>query len=368
LASHSICTSQDGLDVSGGLDEGGNTDGPVGSVEAGKRSVSAGQLLLPSTCPVRLDDIRESLSKGILLKKAFQRDFQEGLEKRCPVNKAKRSKSYGGSDRGATTTNSTNCAQTKQLEISSEHEKASEDFSVFSPRSYLQEYHCKWDDEDELHINFFHEAYGSINKQETMIEVSGGPILCQLISARNKVDSIVFTDFLPENLCEIRHWKEANKAAFNWDRYFKYILKLENGQFAKSVAEMKAQLREKLGRFEHSDVLTDNPPQYSPSQFDIVSSHFCAESITSKRDLFQKAVKNTVRLATPNGYLVMSFLKNARTYDVGDVAFAAYPVDEKEVIDLFKDLGFKTLLVRSINADDRRTYAGAFSILAQRVG
>jgi len=248
-----------------------------------------------------------------------------------------------------------------------QNEKASEDFSIFSPKSYLQEYHCKWDDEDELHINFFHEAYRSIDKQETMIEVSGGPILCQLISARNKVESIVFTDYLEANLCEIRNWKEASKEAFNWDEYFKYIFKLEHGAFAKSVSDMKAQLRSKLRSFEHSDVLTDSPPQYSPSHFDVVSSHFCAESITSQREPFEKAVRNTVRLCKPNGFLVMSFLKNARAYDVGEVAFASYPVDEKEVMALYKELGFKTLLVRSTNADERRSYAGAFSILAQRV-
>ena len=156
------------------------------------------------------------------------------------------------------------------------------DYSLFNARDYLDDHYVgDWDSEDTFLIEFLHEAYQSLRPRQTMLEVGGGPTIYQLISARNRVESIVFSDYLKENLQEVKNWKNRSPNAFDWDSYFEEIAKLEGSAGNISIDQMKEELRKKLVSFAHCDVFKEFPlPFRVVKTFDIVSTHFCVDAVS----------------------------------------------------------------------------------------
>ena len=63
-------------------------------------------------------------------------------------------------------------------------------------------------------------------KRNTLLELGGGPTLYQLFSLAEVVDEIHFTDYVDDNLHEVRKWLEKERGAFNWRPYAKAALML----------------------------------------------------------------------------------------------------------------------------------------------
>jgi NNMT/PNMT/TEMT family len=242
--------------------------------------------------------------------------------------------------------------------------KGTQDFKLFSPPAYLDAYYSNWDVEDDFHMTFLHAAYKSIPKQEKLLEIGGGPAIHQLVSARHKVERITFGEYLSANRHEILKWKKGDATAFNWDPYFEYAARLENSN--ESIADMKQTLRSKLRNIVPCDILRQPPMlRHSNRLYDIVSVHFCAESITSKREEFHTAMSNILSFLNPGGYLVISFLRAAGMYPVGTERFCAYPVCEDEVTELLNAMSCKIEMIDNCAANDR-DYWGVFSLVARK--
>ena len=242
-----------------------------------------------------------------------------------------------------------------------------DDYRFFSPMEYLHEYWSDSDQESDFSARFLHEIFESLEPQKTMVDVGGGPTLYQLISARNKVESITFAEYLESNRCEVEKWVKDEPGAFNWDIHLKYTHELEGQAYAQSIDEMKTCLRKKLIEFVPCD-LTKSPS--IPGQrrtFDIVSSHFCVEHISKDYTELKSRLATLLELLKPSGYLIMSFLRNASSYQVGTFNFYSYPINETEVQVLLKQLGCDVLRIESGPAETCRTYEGTFSLLARRV-
>lgn len=235
----------------------------------------------------------------------------------------------------------------------------------FSPRDYLKEYFSAWDIEDEFTMSFLHRIYEGLEPQETMVEIGGGPIIHQLISARRKVESIIFAEYLARNRFEVKTWKQNHKAAFDWDPYFEYIARLEKTD--EPVADMKRSLRQKIRAIIPCDILRPPVlPAIPDSQFDLVSVHFCPESITSDESEFVAGMSRIVSLAKPNGLFVMSFLKESEIYAVGSKNFSAYPLTEKKLLETLSALDCQPLHLEHGPANPQFEYPGTMSLLAQR--
>jgi len=240
-----------------------------------------------------------------------------------------------------------------------------EDFDAFSPTAYLSQYHSNWDREDRFLMQFLHHTYKCLPPQKNLLEIGGGPTIYQLISARNKVEAITFTEFLKANRTEVRKWKYKDKAAFNWDCYFECVRDLE--ETSEDIESMKSILRAKLKSIIPSNILQEPCILMSPLQkYDIVSAHFCPESITSNREEFVLGMKNICSFVKREGFLVMSFLHSANLYAVGSVNFSACSVNEQVVEEVLDMLGCKVITVDSCLAAAGRDYAGTFSVLARR--
>src|SRR5215210_6087673 len=97
----------------------------------------------------------------------------------------------------------------------------------FQALEYLEEYYPDREigSENTALLAFYHSACRELSGG-TWLEIGGGPTLYQLISASTKVGSIVFTDYLGENLATVQSWLEANKPGL-WRSYIEATLRLE---------------------------------------------------------------------------------------------------------------------------------------------
>lgn len=229
-------------------------------------------------------------------------------------------------------------------------------FNTFNPRGYLGEYYTKIASENENLLRFFVKAYKGLPQKAKLLEFGGGPTIYQLISAAKEVDEIHFSDYLEANLAEIRLWQSKSSASFDWTIFIKRTLEIEG---EKNITEEKIRTRENLLRRKitellHCDAFKDNPlgKKYHQAYYDIVSVNFVPDSITFSRKDWQKVVLNILSLLKEQtGVLIMSALKEADYWRVGNKYFPAVKITEDDLNLLLIKSGFKVVLLETIAAD-----------------
>lgn len=216
------------------------------------------------------------------------------------------------------------------------------DFTKFLARKYLEEYYSSLEKSEKRLLNFYDFAYKKA-KGRTLLEIGGGPTLYQLISASKVVKEIYFTDYLAENLSELAQFKKKQPGAFNWNRFFAYVAKLEKGD----KQALEDRLRKKLKKILKLDLNSDSPLPFK-KKFDLVSMNFCAESITDNEQLFKLYLKRSFSYLKKDGYFVGAFLRKANYYTIGRRRFPAYYLDEESLKKTLHKHGLKILKMDSI--------------------
>jgi len=240
------------------------------------------------------------------------------------------------------------------------------DFNKFNPSDYLNEYYTSIGDENSALLRFFYKTYKKISPKNSLLEFGGGPTIYQLISASSKVKKIVFSEYVKANREAVKKWMNNKSNAFNWDNYFKFVLKLEKKKINKAnLEQIKQRLREKTKDVVKCDAYKKSPlsPKKYPL-FDIVSVCFVPESATDNEETYKLFMKNISGLLKNKGVLVMVLLKNAKFYQVGKTKFPAYPVDEEYVKSVLENLGFCDIKTESIEAEHEQGYEGMIFLTA----
>ena len=86
--------------------------------------------------------------------------------------------------------------------------------------------------------------------------------------------------------------------------------------------------------------LTQRQPLGCVATYDLVTSFYCAEAISTTIDAWESYVSNMASLVAPGGRLFIVALRNANNYRVFDVTFPATPVNENDWLRLLPTLGF----------------------------
>lgn len=255
------------------------------------------------------------------------------------------------------------------------------DFKKFNPRDYLNEYYDQIGSENNTLLLFLAETYTKIPQHVSIIEFGGGPTLYQLISAATKAKEIYFCDYVESNLEEVRLWKNHARTSFNWDQFFEKSLVLESNQLntmvsSEQIEERKDILSEKLTKIFQADAFQPDPLGVKfRNYFDVLSSHFVAEGITTSKQEWKKAVKNMCSLIKPGGFLITNIVKNSRYWHVGDKKFLSVKVDEDDIYTVLVEIGFdrKNIYLSTIPAevlDDKgkggQGYDGIISVFAKK--
>jgi hypothetical protein len=244
--------------------------------------------------------------------------------------------------------------------------RITDDYNLFHPTVYLDEYYRGLSDENKFLLRFYHDAYLRIGPQASLLEVGGGPTIYQLISASRCVSRIVFSEFLEANRNEVRNWLARSPLAFDWGEYLQFVAMLEIDQTIGTPHEhVECRLRDRIAAVVPCDLSLPNPlaPNQHPP-FDVVSSSFCIEGIKGDGVSFHSFLKNAISQLKPGGTLVLALVKDCCHYKVGDQRFPAFPVNEMSMECLLRQLGFSEISLQSYMADGSQGYSGLMGITA----
>jgi len=219
----------------------------------------------------------------------------------------------------------------------------------FSPIEYLNEYYTKLSIENQKILEWYNEIYSKIKPTKKLLEIGGGATIYQLISASKKINSITFTDYLPNNLAEIKRWK--NGKGFNWNKFVKFVLDLEKKSNSNNDIKIrKKKISEKINTISVLNASIQND-EYK-NKFDIVQSNFAVESSTNDISEFKRMLFNMRSYLKKDGILLMTSLGGALTYKCGNHYFPAIYLNEDLINKYFKESGFKILKIDKILADN----------------
>jgi phenylethanolamine N-methyltransferase len=222
-------------------------------------------------------------------------------------------------------------------------EEVEKDFGNFSPSVYLKEYYSEIQKEDEHHLNWLAKAYADVTGDLTLLEFGGGPTLYQLMSAAAKVKEIHFSDYLESNLTEVKKWKNRESNAFNWNKVTATALLAEGITPTTDAINAREEiLREKITKFSFCNAFQKNPlGSDAVVQYDIVNTHFVAESITDNRDEWKQIFANISSCVKPGGKLVMAAMKHCTAWKNGPHKFPATYIGESDIVELLTANGFR---------------------------
>ncbi|CAF0844678.1 unnamed protein product [Adineta steineri] len=222
-------------------------------------------------------------------------------------------------------------------------EQIEKDFRYFSPSVYLADYYSEIQTEHQHHLRCLAKAYADITGDLTLLEFSGGPTLYQLMSAAAKVKEIHFSDYLASNLTEVKKWVDRDSNVFNWNNFTAEALLAEGiTPTPDAINKREEILRKKIAKFLSCDAFKKYPlGGDTVVQYDIVNTHFVAESITDDRNEWKQIFANIASCVKPGGKLVMAALKCCTAWKNGSRKFSATYITESDIIELLAENGFR---------------------------
>jgi hypothetical protein len=241
-------------------------------------------------------------------------------------------------------------------------ESPTRDWSRFDPKEYLREYYCDLGPENRALVQFFADAYRDVPGDSVLLDFGGGPTIYPLIAAAPRVVEIHFSDYLETNLQEVRNWIASRPDAFDWRPFVRLTLELENREASDpaAVARREAEMRGRITRVMRCDASRAVAIEV-PSTYEVIVTNFCAESAAQNQLQWRAFLRNITALLRPGGKLLLSALKGATCYSVGDRVFPAVSIDESDLTEVLVELGFprKGISLETVPADRAsRTYAG----------
>lgn len=264
--------------------------------------------------------------------------------------------------------------------------------SSFNARNYLQNYYPSADlqmvrnyieqqtpAQETMRIMMFLDMVcaplirATFGKEKAkMLELGGGPTLYQLMNTIDEVKEVHFSDFVEDNLREIRLWKNNDRDAYDWRSFLEaaVMIRTDIKQVSeKEVIDLESELRRKITDIFHCDIFKDDL-DVDEIDYDVISTHFVAESATTSKEEWQKALGNMHRKLKPNGLLIMSALRGAKqSYKVLNDKFPALELYESDMEQGLKEAGFTIIRISSIHTEDRsNNYEGFMFVAAQKAG
>lgn len=245
------------------------------------------------------------------------------------------------------------------------------DWRAFDPSSYLNEYYSDLGAENLAILRFYADVFRTLTAKSTMLDFGSGPTIYSLISAVTKVQEIHIVEYLEANRLELRKWFQGDNTAFNWRHFIRAALQIEkNGSCsAFDILRRTAKIRNAVTSIGRCDVRQVPPFVRGRQRYDVVTSNFCAESITDSREEWKSFVANISSLVTVGGTFLMTALKKATCYSVGPVFFPAVSIDENDLAEVLRASGFsaQSIVIRSVPADrPSRHYEGLMLAAAEK--
>lgn len=241
-------------------------------------------------------------------------------------------------------------------------------YSEFNPRKYIQEYYSTLGTENKFLLEFYHESYKQVSPDATLLEFGGGPTIYQLLSAGLKVKEIVFAEHLQQNRQEVAKWIRGDPDAIDWNDFIQYVLHLNHADYHGLTPESTGQnIKPKITEIIECDAyLPDILAGYGKRTFDVVSSSFCLECVSTCEQTFVESLKKITGFVKENGLLMLTLLKNAHSYQIDNLSFPAFPVNEPYMSELLEQLGYSDINIQTVSAEHEQGYEGLMAMTGRK--
>jgi hypothetical protein len=246
----------------------------------------------------------------------------------------------------------------------------SSDFDEWSARDYLAEYYGSIMDDERYALAFLVESMRGLEPVRRALDFGCGPCVHHCFALVPRAGEIDVADFVPGNLDEIARWQERRRGAHDWSTFTAETLALEGvAVTAENIARREEETRSRLTRRMIADVRTPDPLGLAGrAAYDLVTSHYCAEAISTDKAVYRSNVCHLAGMVAPGGTLVLSACGAATSYKVGERQFPCSGVTGEDVLAALIGAGFREvdLRVRSTPAHTQQGYASVIFARARR--
>ena len=214
----------------------------------------------------------------------------------------------------------------------------------WNPKAYLAQYYqtVKIAEDEKAVCRFIRAQLDQRGEPfANALDIGVGPTLHHEIALAPYVSRLDVADFLPQNLIEIQKWLDGDGSAHDWDIYIRGILAMERSAnpSAATIEARKRLVRQRISRLLRCNIKNKFPLE-SGDQYPLVTAFYVADSVASSKADWFAYMANIANLVEPGGVLMISALRNALYYRVGDALFPSAMVNEADVEKLYLSLNF----------------------------
>ncbi|XP_063291695.1 nicotinamide N-methyltransferase-like [Pelobates fuscus] len=218
----------------------------------------------------------------------------------------------------------------------------------FNPKEYYDSYYAldegaMLEERTDFILRNLHEIFSSgVVKGNTLIDIGAGSAIFELLSACEVFTNIIISDFLEQNLTELKKWLKKDSNMLDWTPYVKFVCDLE-GKSA-NLEEKEEKLRQTVKQVLKCDVLKKNPfePLVLPPA-DCLIGCFCLESACKDMATYCNTLKSLKDLLKPGGHIIIQSALNGTFYYVGRKKFHPLTTTKKDIEKAVIEAGYEIL-------------------------
>ena len=221
-------------------------------------------------------------------------------------------------------------------------------FEDWDAADYLTEYYSEVLEDERHALQFLADALRGLAPVERALDAGCGPCVHHCFALVPYAREIHCADFVAGNRDAIARWIDQRPDAHDWRAFAAQTLACEGAAAGPDdVARRQAETRARLARVLPCDVRAADPlgPE-ARGGYALVTSHYCAEAISTDKAVFRQNVANLASLVAPGGLLVTSACGAADFYKVGSRSFPCSGVTPQEVLGALTAAGFRDIDLR----------------------
>lgn len=237
-------------------------------------------------------------------------------------------------------------------------------FARWNADAYLRDYYSQIESEEDYTLEFLVKHCARLKQGSTLLEFGCGPTLHHVLPFSRRAAEIHVADLLPQNLDAIQRWQTHGPGAHDWRAFTRRILSLEGlrNPTPMDISDREDVTRAAIMRRIVSDASHARQLDVFGRQYDCIVSCYCADSSTADKQQWRRCMCNIASLLAPGGLLLVAALRRCRSYTVGNLRFPSARLDERDLANVYREIGLIDAEIDVVDVADRAT-AGFQSIL-----
>lgn len=242
----------------------------------------------------------------------------------------------------------------------------------FDPRQYLNDYYADLPPENRAMLTFLVESFDDVPDDALALDFGAGPMLYTAIAGAAAVGEMHLAEYLPANRAELKRWLDGHPDAFDWSPAIRTVLSLQDiAPLPAAIRDHEALIRQRVTRVMPCDLSQPDPLNDSSLSgcYDVLVSNLCAEAVAPDLATWNAYLGKFAALLKPGGRLILTAVKQSRSYSVGSYVFPVLPLSEEDVAYGLNLAGFAQMTpMNHAPADDpNHPYEGLIFAVARKL-